>query len=221
MVKSYNYIYDFEGLAKELYRVLKPDGFLVWNEKEQVQNGVKNMIFYEHAFFFCSLNFKLDDNIIAYNHNIMPVNYNRHKNVYKICFVFFKNKHKNINFINEKIKNSGDARVLYKGEKILRYLKNYREEKTQPLEKKLENIFTYEQKGISIPHTARMNIGICKKLIYSFSNEGDIILDPFNGAGTTCIIAKEMNRNYIGFELEQRYVDDCKEYLKNMQERLL
>ena len=50
-----------------------------------------------------------------------------------------------------------------------------------------------------------------KKLISLFSKEGDLILDPFMGSGTTAVAAKQTNRNYIGFELVGDYVKVAEE----------
>ncbi len=46
-----------------------------------------------------------------------------------------------------------------------------------------------------------------KRIILGFSNEGDTVLDPFCGSGTTVVVAKEYNRNYIGIEKEDKYIE--------------
>jgi site-specific DNA-methyltransferase (adenine-specific) len=51
--------------------------------------------------------------------------------------------------------------------------------------------------------------------IISWSKEGDIVLDPFSGSGTTAIQAKITKRNYIGLEINQEYVEKSKEIIKN------
>ena len=43
-------------------------------------------------------------------------------------------------------------------------------------------------------------------LVQSFTNEGDLVIDPFMGSGTTAMVAKQNNRNYIGFELNPEYI---------------
>ena len=48
---------------------------------------------------------------------------------------------------------------------------------------------------------------ILEKIILSSTSEGDLILDPFNGSGTTGIVANRLNRKYIGIEKEQEYLD--------------
>ena len=48
---------------------------------------------------------------------------------------------------------------------------------------------------------------ILEKLILASTDEGDLILDPFNGSGTTGIVANKLNRKYIGIDLENEYLD--------------
>lgn len=77
------------------------------------------------------------------------------------------------------------------------------------------NIIGGFQKNNNIEgHGACFPVDFAKKLISLFSKEGDLILDPFMGSGTTAVAAKQTNRNYIGFEL----VDD---YVKIAEERVL
>ena len=60
-------------------------------------------------------------------------------------------------------------------------------------------------------HGACFPLDFAKKLISLFSKEGDLILDPFVGSGTTAVAAKQLNRNYIGFELIENYVKIAEE----------
>jgi site-specific DNA-methyltransferase (adenine-specific) len=59
-------------------------------------------------------------------------------------------------------------------------------------------------------HPAPFPSELVKNCILLSTNEGDIVLDPFSGSGTTCNVAKELNRNYIGFEISEDYIN--KEY---------
>ena len=56
-------------------------------------------------------------------------------------------------------------------------------------------------------HPTQKSVGLMKDLIAIHSNEGDTVLDPFMGSGSTAIAAIEMNRNFIGFELNKEYCD--------------
>lgn len=58
-------------------------------------------------------------------------------------------------------------------------------------------------------------VSLLQWLIRSYSNEGDLVLDPFMGSGTTCLAAKEENRNYIGIELDTKYFKIAENRIEN------
>ncbi len=64
-------------------------------------------------------------------------------------------------------------------------------------------------------HTAVFPLYIIQELIKLLTDRGDIVLDPFNGSGTTCIAAKSLDRNYIGIEINPKYVELAKKRLEN------
>ena len=55
-------------------------------------------------------------------------------------------------------------------------------------------------------HPCQLPIHLLERIILMSSDEGDIILDPFSGTGTTALAAKRLGRNYIGLELDPEYV---------------
>jgi len=63
-------------------------------------------------------------------------------------------------------------------------------------------------------HPTQKSLKLMEGLAKIHSNEGDIILDPFMGSGTTCLAAKNLNRQFIGIEKEKEYYDICVERLK-------
>lgn len=56
-------------------------------------------------------------------------------------------------------------------------------------------------------HFAIMSINLARRIVSTFTQEGDIILDPFMGSGTTAVACKQLGRHFIGFEISQKYVD--------------
>ena len=56
-------------------------------------------------------------------------------------------------------------------------------------------------------HPTQKPVKLLERLITAASREGDLILDPFNGSGTTGIVAAAMNRKYIGIELDKDYLE--------------
>ncbi|MGQ9517842.1 MAG: DNA methyltransferase, partial [Anaerolineae bacterium] len=75
--------------------------------------------------------------------------------------------------------------------------------------------FVYESRDIRDKniHPAVFPIALCKRVISLFTHEGELVLDPFVGSGTTLLAARDLNRNAIGFDLNERYVDLCMERL--------
>ena len=77
--------------------------------------------------------------------------------------------------------------------------------------------FSYEGRDIRDKnvHPATFPIALAKRVIEVFTHEGELVLDPFVGSGTTLVAAQDLNRNAVGFDLQQKYIDLCKERLLN------
>ncbi|PJH76184.1 MAG: DNA methyltransferase [Anaerolineae bacterium CG_4_9_14_0_8_um_filter_58_9] len=58
-------------------------------------------------------------------------------------------------------------------------------------------------------HPATFPIALAKKVISLFTHEGELVLDPFVGSGTTLVAAQDLNRNATGFDLQEKYIDLC------------
>jgi len=67
--------------------------------------------------------------------------------------------------------------------------------------------------SVGVMHPAQYPLTLAKQLIKRFSEENDTVLDPFAGGGTTLLAAKELNRNFVGIELEEKYIEIIKERL--------
>ena len=64
-------------------------------------------------------------------------------------------------------------------------------------------------------HPAQYPEELIERIIKVGSNEGDLILDPFMGSGTTAVVAKRLNRQYVGYETEAEYIDIANKRLYN------
>jgi DNA modification methylase len=78
-----------------------------------------------------------------------------------------------------------------------------------------------ERKMKEYGHPAMFPEELAKRVIKLFSFQDDIILDPFNGAGTTTYIAKDLNRKYVGIDISEEYCEIAKERIKKLEDRLL
>lgn len=65
-------------------------------------------------------------------------------------------------------------------------------------------------------HPAQYPEKLIERIVLAGTNEGDIVLDPFMGSGTTAVVAKKLGRNYIGYEISQEYIDMAKERLERV-----
>lgn len=76
--------------------------------------------------------------------------------------------------------------------------------------------FAYESRDIrdKSTHPATFPISLSKKVIELFTHEGELVLDPFVGSGTTLVAAQDTNRNAVGFDLQKKYIDLCEQRLK-------
>ena len=65
-------------------------------------------------------------------------------------------------------------------------------------------------------HPAQYPEKLIERIILTASNVNDIVLDPFMGSGTTAVVASKLHRNYIGFEIEEEYINMAKNRLDNI-----
>jgi DNA modification methylase len=77
--------------------------------------------------------------------------------------------------------------------------------------------FTYEKRDIRNKdiHPATFPIALAKRVIELFTHKGELVLDPFVGSGTTLIAAQDLNRNAIGFDLQEKYIQLCDDRLNS------
>ncbi len=77
--------------------------------------------------------------------------------------------------------------------------------------------FFYEKRDIRKKdiHPATFPISLAKKVVELFTHEGELVLDPFVGSGTTLVAAQDLNRNALGFDLQEAYIDLCRKRLVN------
>jgi DNA modification methylase len=77
--------------------------------------------------------------------------------------------------------------------------------------------FNYEKRDIrdKQAHPATFPISLARKIIDLFTHEGELVVDPFVGSGTTLVAAHDSNRNAVGFDLQEKYIELSKSRLSN------
>lgn len=208
-LRKYNgYSFDFEGIADELYRVTKKGGVLVWVVGDQTLKGNESGTSFNQALYFKQIGFNLYDTMIYRKKNYIPLTHKRYEQEFEYMFVFSKGKPNTFNPIMVECKNKG------KETKRTFYHTNDQNEPTQ--ENSPGNVRNYKQKGnvwdIATNskvkgHPAQFPEQLANDHIISWSNEGNIVYDPFCGSGTTPKMAIINNRKFIASELSKEYCD--------------
>lgn len=220
-LRDYNgFKWDFEIIAKESYRVLKEGGVLVWVIGDKYTKGSKGLASKKQAIHFVdNVGFRLHDEIVWLKGGVVaPQNpVIRYGQSYENCFVFSKSKPKTLNI--ERYKNCDSEKtktkfVRKKNGELKRYNRN--KYVPQPIQNvwKIYNGFNSTKDKIAYQHPAMFPEELARRHILSWSNEGDVVLDYFMGSGTTAKMALLNNRNYLGCDISQEYVDLANERLK-------
>lgn len=204
----------FEGIARELYRVTKQGGIVVWVVNDKTENGGKTLTSFRQALYFQEIGFTVNDVMCWEKSNAMPVvKQPRYQDVFEYMFIFSKGKPKTFNPIMIPCKCAGlnyHSTVKNIGGENGRTYKEFNINK----EKVKGNVWEIAVAQNKTSHPAVFPEKIAIDHIISWSNEGDVVLDPFIGSGTTAIAAKKLNRKYIGIEISKEYYDLTNKRLK-------
>ena len=218
-LRTYNgYCFDFENVAKELYRITKDGGVVVWIVGDATVKGSETGTSFKQALFFKECGFNLHDTMIYAKANPMPCKSKRYTPAFEYMFVFSKGQPKTFNPIMEDCKFAGkkSARtVIYADGTRKHYNKGfYKDTKVK------RNVFEYNVgtgKGRGIKHPAVFPEQLANDHILSWSNPNDIVFDPFMGSGTTAKMSMLNNRRFIGCEISEEYCNIIKDRLNNVQ----
>ena len=203
------YSFDFESIAKELYRITKQGGVVVWVVGDQTIQGSETGTSFKQALFFKEIGFKLHDTMI-YEKN--SASYPAHKKssrytqIFEYMFVFCKGKIKTHNLICDK-KNKWAGYKDFSG-KIKNPVPNFSPR---------NNIWKYTTSfNDKTGHPAVFPEELAQDHILSWSNKKDLVFDPFMGSGTTAKMAILNDRNWLGFEISEEYCEMTKKRVSGL-----
>ena len=223
-LRKYNgYSFDFENTAKELYRITKDGGIVVWVVGDKTEKGSESGTSFKQALFFKDIGFNLHDTMI-YMSDKPPLTHNRYEQKFEYMFVFSKGKPKTFNPIMEECKYAGSDKKA----RTFRHTGDELQEthiKNKVNKEKIKGNVWYFSTGynkstkdiIAFKHPAIFPEQLANDHIISWSNENDIVFDPFMGSGTTAKMAELNNRKWIGCELSEEYCWIIKERLENTE----
>ena len=201
------YSFEFEKIAKELFRVTKKGGILVWIVNDATNKGDETGTAFKQALFFKECGFNLHDTMIWFKPNSFNFGSNScYRQSFEYMFVFSKGKIKTTNLIK-------DIPTKLKGQKVKGARKHANGVRDVVPDfvvgdyKKRNNVWEIPVGTSNNGHPAIFPEKLAEDHILSWSKERDLVLDIMCGSGTTCKMALKNNRKFIGFDISQEYVD--------------
>lgn len=201
------YSFDFKAVAKELFRVTKESGVVVWVVADATKNGGESGTSFRQALYFQELGFRIHDTMIyEKNSPAYPASKdsNRYTQIYEFMFVFSKGSPKANLIIDKPNKWAGHKDFSGK-------LKN-----PVPEYSPRNNIFKYTTSFNGINHPAPFPEMLARDHIMTWTDPGDLVYDPFMGSGTTAKMAALNGRDFIGSEISSKYVRLANERIDGM-----
>ena len=200
------YTFNFKDIANELFRVTKNGGVVVWVVGDATIKGSETGTSFKQALYFKEIGFNLHDTMIYEKQFYIPLTHNRYEQCFEYMFVFSKSKPKTFNPIKINTLFGGKKSTITHrktGEQPIRGTNYGKERKYTRI---IENIWKLQPQRKS-EHPAVFPEKLANDHILSWSNKGDIVLDPMCGSGTTCKMAKINGRKYIGIDSGKEYCE--------------
>ncbi|MBN1997319.1 site-specific DNA-methyltransferase [candidate division KSB1 bacterium] len=219
------YVEWFLPISKQLFRVLKPTGTFVLNIKEKVLNGERHTYVIELILTMKKQGWLWTEEFIWHKKNCYPGKWpNRFRDSWERLLQF--NKQRRFNMYQEEV-------MVPTGDWARSRLKNLSETDKKRDESKVgsgfgKNISNWLTREKAYPtnvihlatecnnkkHSAAFPENLPEWFIKLFTKEGDVVLDPFMGSGTTNLIAKRMGRGTIGIEIVPEYYEMVRNQIK-------
>jgi DNA modification methylase len=220
-----NSVFDFEGIAKELFRVTKDGGVVVWVVGDATINGSETGTSFKQALYFKEIGFNLHDTMIYLKGQLAFPDSTRYYNAFEYMFVFSKGKVKTFNPIKDRV-NVSAGRDVHGTERT-------RNGTVRKIRACAGNIigeigvrwnywtFHHSKRGIESQHPATFPDQLATDHILSWSNEGDTVLDPFAGSGTTGVACLNTGRKFILIEKDPTYCEIIRKRIETTQPLLM
>jgi site-specific DNA-methyltransferase (adenine-specific) len=216
------FVFDYKSILKELYRVTKDGGVVVWIIGDATINGSETGTSFKQALYAKEeCGFRLHDTMI-YQKDACPFpEINRYYPSFEYMFVFSKGKPKTVNLIKDKPNKRYGEKVASSTQRqpdgtTIKVSANKINPDRQVKEFGVRtNVWFYSpgymkstKDKIAYKHPAQFPEKLAEDHIKSWSNEGDIVFDPMCGAGTTCKMAWLNNRKFIGVDISEEYINE-------------
>ena len=215
------YSFDFKNIAKELFRVTKDGGVVVWIVGDATINGSETGTSFKQALYFKEIGFNIHDTMIYKKNNFSNPSNTRYHQIFEFMFILSKKKINTYNLLKDR-----------KNKYLSSWGKNSFRKKTGELTERKKNIceeygarvnfweytvgYGFNTKdNIAHQHPAIFPEKLAIDHILSWSNENDLVYDPFMGSGTTAKACVLTNRNFIGSEISEEYCEIANKRIDN------
>jgi DNA modification methylase len=207
-LRTYNgFTFDFETIAKELFRVTKAGGVVVWVVSDETLNGCETLTSFRQALFFQSVGFNVETMI--WNKPPQGANGSNwyYPQSHEYMFILAKGKPSITSKLKDR-RNAGWGRSYEKtrgGKNTKTGARKTGEVSTVDEFGYRTNVWNVKKESSGNSHPAPFPEDLARDHILSWSKEGDIVLDCFCGSGTTPKMARLLNRHWIGIEISPEF----------------
>lgn len=211
----------WQGVIRELFRVTKYGGVVVWVVGDATINGSETGTSFRQALYAVECGFRLHDTMIYQKANYAPQNSGRYEQAFEFMFVWAKGKPAAFNALRVPCKGIiGGSRFRQADGTLKVHTGALGASETKPR----HNVWEYtlgEYRQAKLGHPAPAPSALARDHILSWSNPGDLVLDPFMGSGTTGKMALVHGRRFIGIERDPGYLEIAKQRIANAQPGLM
>lgn len=211
-LREYNgYLFDFKRIAAQLWRVTKQGGVVVWIVNDQTIDGSETGSSFRQALYFKEIGFNLHDTMIWLKHGGGAVGSNfSYKQNFEYMFVLSKGRPKTTNLIHDVL----NGRYEPDGSALTNSVGRRQKDGSHKVEnRRPHKPFSKRNNWWYVPvaflsghgHPAVFPDQLARDHIESWSADGDLVLDPMCGSGTTCKAAKDYGRHFIGIDCSKEY----------------
>lgn len=199
----------WKPVIKDLYRIIKSGGIVVWVVNDSTIKGNETGTSFKQALYFKEIGFNLHDTMIYHSGSRGAFgSKNAYWSGFEYMFVLSKGKPNTFNPIKDRVNVSHGRKIS--GTQRMKdgtTVKSHGNGKTIKEYGKRTNVWKLSGGKREKGHPAPFPEKLAKDHILSWSNEGDLVFDPFSGSGTTAKMCMEINRLFCGSEISKEYCD--------------
>lgn len=209
----------FKSIAEQLYRVIKSGGVIVWVVNDQTIDGSETGSSFRQALYFKDIGLNLHDTMIWSKSLFSFPDNLRYGASFEYMFILSKGQPKYVNKICDRpnkfwgTKNHGTNRAM-DGTTFRK--SNHNKTRISEFGERFNVWEISPDKHNVSGHPAVFPVQLAQDHIISWSREGDTVLDPFMGSGTTGVAALQTRRNFIGIEINEEYFNYAKSRIESI-----